>query len=344
MVHLVTGGSGFLGNLIALSLLESGEKVRVLDTWRDYTQPADIEYIEADVRDSEAVAKAMKGVDVVHHNAALVPLTKSGNKFREVNVDGSRIVAKEAVNAGVSYFIHMSSSALFGNSQCPITDKTPYSPVEIYGRAKMDGEMAVIDVCKQSNLPLLVIRPRTMLGLRRLGIFQILFDWISTNYNIYVIGNGNQPYQFLHAQDFMDAYMLAMQKGKTGVFNAGAKDFGTLREALENLIVYAGSTSKVKSLPAKLSIACLQLLDKVSLSPLAPWHYLTYHKPFYFDVSPLLELGWKPKYSNDLMFRESYDWFINNPEEAKKMTEGHASPHRSTIKQGILNLVKMLSK
>jgi nucleoside-diphosphate-sugar epimerase len=260
-----------------------------------------------------------------------------------VNVDGSRVVAQEAVNAGVSFFIHMSSSALFGKSESPITDKTPYSPVEIYGRAKMDGELAVIDVCERANLPLLVIRPRTMLGLRRLGIFQILFDWISTNHNIYVIGSGNQRYQFLHAQDLMDAYMLAMRKEKTGIYNVGAKDFGTLREALENLIIYADSVSKVKSLPAALSIAGLQLLDKLSLSPLAPWHYLTYHKPFYFDVSPLLELGWQPKYSNDLMFKESYDWFINNPEEMKRMTEGHASPHRSAIKQGILNLVKLLS-
>jgi len=56
----------------------------------------------------------MRGVDVVHHNVALVPLTKSGGKFWEVNVTGSRIAAEEAVKAGVKGFIHMSSSALFG--------------------------------------------------------------------------------------------------------------------------------------------------------------------------------------------------------------------------------------
>jgi len=332
-----------LGNLIALRLLEAGEKVRVLDIWRDHTQPEDIEFVEADVRDAAAVAKALKGVAVVHHNAARVPLTKSGGEFWKVNVDGSRIMAEEAVKAGVSYFIHMSSSALFGKAECPINNNTPYSPVEIYGRAKMRGEMAVKEVCELAGLPLVVIRPRTLVGLKRLGIFQILFDWISTNHNVYTIGDGAQLYQFLHPLDMMDAYMLAMRKEKPGIYNVGARNFGTLREALENLIRHAGSTSKVVSLPAGFSIGCLQMLDKIGLSPLAPWHYLTYHKPFHFDVTPLLELGWEPKYSNDLMFKESYDWFIANPDEMRRVTDIHGSPHRSALKQGILKALKWLS-
>jgi nucleoside-diphosphate-sugar epimerase len=101
MVHLVTGGSGFLGNLIARRLLERGETVKILDIWEDPTRPASIEYIHCDILDREGVRKAMQGVDVVHHNVALVPLTKSGQKFWEVNVEGSRLAAEEAVRAGV---------------------------------------------------------------------------------------------------------------------------------------------------------------------------------------------------------------------------------------------------
>ena len=76
--HLVTGGSGFLGNLIARRLLERGEKVKILDIWEDPSRPREIEYIHCDICDRDGVAKAMQGVDVVHHNVALVPLTKSG--------------------------------------------------------------------------------------------------------------------------------------------------------------------------------------------------------------------------------------------------------------------------
>lgn len=341
MKHLVTGGSGFLGNLIAQRLLARGEQVRNLDVWRDPKASADIEYVECDIRDRDRVARAMQGVDVVHHNVALVPLTKSGTKFWEVNVDGSRIAAEEAAKAGAKAFIHMSSSALYGvPKKIPIDATTPLAPIEIYGRAKLAGEQAVQEVCARTGMPLIVIRPRTLLGEGRLGIFQILFDWISAGRNVYVIGGGEGGFQFLHALDMMDFYMLALDAGRPGVYNVGTPRYGTLREALENLIRYAGTSSKVRSLPVGLTIATLQTLDKLGLSPLAPWHYLTYHKPFAFDVEPLLKMGWKPRYSNDEMMRESYDWFLAHRNDEVR---DDASAHRKPVREGLLWLVKKLS-
>jgi len=250
MRHLVTGGSGFLGNLIARRLLERGENVTVLDIWEDPTRPQEIQFINADICDREAVAKAMQGVDIVHHNVALVPLTKSGEKFWQVNVEGSRIAAEEAVKAGVKSFIHMSSSAIFGVvDKCPITAETPPKPAEIYGRGKLAGEMAVREIAEKSGMKLVVIRPRTILGHGRLGIFQILFKWINEGRTIWIIGQGNGGYQFIHANDLMDAYMIALDRDKPGIYNVGTNRFGSLREALENLIRHTGSKSKVKSLP-----------------------------------------------------------------------------------------------
>ena len=340
--HLVTGGSGFLGNLIARRLAERGERVKVLDIWEDPARPKDIEFIHCDITDREGVRQALRGVDVVHHNAALVPLTKSGDKFEAVNVGGSRIAAEEAARAGVRAFIHMSSSAIFGvPERCPITEETPLRPAEIYGRAKLAGEQAVREVCAQSKLPLIVIRPRTILGEGRLGIFQILFEWIREGRNVYVIGDGNGLFQFVHAHDLMDAYLLALDHGQPGVYNVGAAQFGSVRQALETLIAYAHSPSKVKSLPAGLTRWTLQSLDWLGLSPLAPWHYLTYHKPFHFDVAKLLAMGWKPRYSNDEMFRESYDWFIAHYDRLAAAKAGSA--HRRPVKEGLLWLLKKLS-
>jgi len=342
MKHLVTGGSGFLGNLIARRLCERGEAVRILDIWEDGTRPQEIEYVECDIRNREGVARAMQGVDLVHHNAALVPLTKSGGKFREVNVGGSRIAAEEAVKAGVKAFIHMSSSSLFGApKQCPITSEMPPSPVEVYGRAKLGGELAVRQVSEQSGLPLIVIRPRTLLGHDRLGIFQVLFEWMQEGRNVYVIGSGNVKFQFLHAADMMDAYMLALDAEKPGIYNVGTDRFGTLREALENLIEHVGTESKVKSLPAWLTINTLRVMDWLGISPLAPWHYLTYHKAFHFDVQPLLDMGWKPKYSNNEMLRESYIWFQEHYDRLQASKLGSA--HRRPVKEKVLWLVKRLS-
>jgi len=342
MKHLITGGSGFLGNLIARRLRERGETVTVLDIWEDTSRPKDIGYVHCDIRDRGGVARAMQGVDIVHHNVALVPLTKSGDKFWEVNVDGSRIAAEEAVRAGVKSFIHMSSSAIYGCPEDqPITERTPLKPVEIYGRGKLAGEQAVREVCDQAKLPLVVIRPRTILGVGRLGIFQILFDWIKAGRNVYVIGSGAVPFQFIHAHDLMDAYMLALDASKPGVYNVGAEHYGTLRGDLEALIRHAGTASRVVSLPVMPAITALKALDRLGLSPLAPWHYLTYHKPFHFDVSPLLRMGWKPKYSNEEMFRESYDWFVAHYAEAKATSTGSA--HRKPVQERILKLIKLFS-
>jgi nucleoside-diphosphate-sugar epimerase len=342
MKHLVTGGSGFLGNLIARRLWERGEEVKILDIWEDPTRPQEIEFINCDIRDRAGVAAAMRGADIVHHNVALVPLTKSGGKFWEVNVEGSRIAAEEAVRAGVKSFIHMSSSAIFGAPKsCPITSETPTNPIEIYGRAKLAGELAVREICEKAGMPLIVIRPRTILGEGRLGIFQILFEWIQEGRNVYVTGTGNVEFQFVHALDLMDAYMLALDLGKPGIYNVGTDRYGTLRGGLENLIDYAGTDSKVKSVPAWLAIGTLRVLDWLGLSPLAPWHYLTYHKAFHFDVTPLLKLGWKPKYSNDEMFRESYDWFRQNYD--KLVAEKAQSPHRRPVKEKLLWVLKQLS-
>jgi nucleoside-diphosphate-sugar epimerase len=342
MKHLITGGSGFLGNLIARRLHERGEHVRVLDIWEDPSRPEGIEFIKCDIRDAAGVARAMKDVEVVHHNVALVPLTKAGGDFWAVNVEGSRIAAEQAAKAGVHTFIHMSSSAIFGApKRCPVTNNSPMTPVEIYGRAKLAGELAVRDICAKGNVPLIVIRPRTILGEGRLGIFQILFQWIQENRKIYVIGDGNQKFQFVHAHDLMDAYLLALDAGQPGVYNVGTNRFGTLRESLEHVIAHAHSTSRVASLPAGLTINTLRVLDWLRLSPLAPWHYLTYHKAFHFDVQPLLNLGWKPRYSNDEMFRESWDWFVQNKDRIA--AEAAASPHRSVVKQRLLGLLKKFS-
>jgi hypothetical protein len=112
--------------------------VRVLDIWEDPSRPKEIEFVKCDIRDADwRSARDAECIDVVHHNVALVPLTKAGGDFWAVNVEGSRIAAEQAVKAGVKTFIHMSSSAIFGAPKtCPVTNDSPMTPVEIYGRGQ----------------------------------------------------------------------------------------------------------------------------------------------------------------------------------------------------------------
>lgn len=341
MKHLITGGCGFLGMIIAEKLIARGDEVISLDIWETPDQLPEVQFVSGSVLDRELVRRLMQGVDVVHHTAALVPLTKENDKFQEVNVMGSRVVAEEAARAGVKYFVHTSSSAIFGKPKCPAGNSSPLRPVERYGASKLEGERAVEEVARQNNMPLIVVRPRTLIGTGRLGIFQILFEWIKEGRNVYVIGDGKNKIQFLHADDLIDCYMFLCEQEKPGFYNVGTDRFGTLEETLNALIAHAGTATRVKHLPKQLAVETLSALDKLGMSPLAPWHYLTYGEDFYFDLTPLEELGWKPKYSNVEMLCDGYDQFISN--YAASRTKQGGSPHRKRVKEKLLWVLKQLS-
>ena len=341
MLHLVTGGSGFIGNLIARKLLAAGNRVRVFDTWSDASRPGGIEFVKASVLDRDAVKSALTGVDVVHHAAGLVAQTRAGKSYQQVNAHGTLIVAEEAVIAGVLAIVHLSTTAVFGlPPDGPITNDTQLCPIEDYGRSKLAGEQAMERICRASGMPLITIRPRAALGAGRLGIFQILFDWVKDGRNVYVIGDGNQPMQFIHADDLIEFYMLALELQRPGTYNVGTDSFGTLRNDLTALIQHVGSPARIIGLSPLLAINALRTLHHLRLSPLVPWHYLTYHRACYFDVAPLLAMGWRPKYSNEQMLIESYDWFATmQPGEFSES----GSPHRTPLGQAALKIAKLMS-
>lgn len=341
MKHLITGGCGFLGMIIADGLIRKGEEVISLDVWATPDQRPEVRFVLGSVTDRQLVQSLMQGVDVVHHTAALVPLTKLDNRFHEVNVEGSRIVAEEAARSGVRYFVHTSSSAIFGKPRCPADNSSPLEPVEKYGVSKLEGERAVAEVAAKHNMPLIVVRPRTLVGTGRLGIFQILFEWIKEDRDVYVLGDGSNTIQFLHADDLIDCYMFLCEKEKPGLYNVGTDRYEPLQQTLSALIRHAGTKSKVRHLPKTLAVEGLGVLDKLGLSPLAPWHYKTYGEDFYFDLSPLTQLGWRPRYSNVEMLCETYDQFIVNYEVFKNLQEG--SPHRKRVKEKVLWLLKQFS-
>lgn len=338
-IHLVTGGSGFIGSRIVHHLHAKGDYVRVLDLLRDPALPEGIAFHQASICDRPAVAEALRGVDVLHHHAALVAQSRAGKRYHEVNVEGCRTVAEEAVRAGVSAIVHVSSTAIYGMPpRGRITAETVPRPFESYGKSKLKGERLMADICRKAGIALIIIRPRATLGAGRLGIFQILFDWIAEHRRLYITGDGNNRIQFIHVDDLMDFYMLALSRGIAGDFNVGTDRFGTLREDLTALIEHAGSRSRIVSLPALPAIAALGGLRALRLSPLAAWQYRTYHRDCYFDIAPLRALGWEPRHSNASMLAESYDWYRGHCAAVQR-----ASPHRSPLRQQSIGLLRRLS-
>ena len=332
--HLVTGSSGFLGRKIILRLISEGKEVVGVDVIYDEHPVSGAKYVFADIRNESIIEEQFSDVGTVYHTAALVPLTKAYSDFRSVNEEGSRVVAGLARKHSVEKFVHISSSAVFGKTtDSAISSKTPLRPIEPYGISKLNAEIAVKKELFDSDTELIVIRPRTILGTERGGIFDMFFRWVDTGEPIFTIGKGDQRFQFINVEDLIDAIFLALEKGVSGDYNVGTDTFGTLNESFRHLIEHADSKSKIRHLPVKPTILTLSALEKLGLSPLAPWHYKTFHLPFFFDVSPLLDLGWKPKYSNDAMLAQSFDSF---KDWSVKSTKTSSSPHSSKLDSRVL--------
>ncbi|MGH3496154.1 MAG: NAD-dependent epimerase/dehydratase family protein [Nocardioidaceae bacterium] len=337
-VSLVTGGSGYFGSLLVAELRAQGSQIRVLDLVDADDRPPEVEMVQGDIRDAADVRRAVDGVDVVYHNVAQVPLARDKALFESVNVGGTNTLLTACEDAGVAKVVYTSSSAVFGvPASNPVFPDTPATPVEAYGRAKYEAEL-LCHAAVSRGLDVSIVRPRTILGLGRLGIFGILFDWIADGAAVPVLGRGDNTYQFVHAHDLATACILAGHRSGPGVYNIGAEEFGTMREAVQHLCDYAGTGAKVRSVPIGLTSKAMQATATLGLTPFGPYHWIMYSKSLWFDLTAAKEqLGWSATYSTDAAFRDSYDWFLQHREA---LAGANASQHRSPAKQGVLAVAK----
>jgi len=340
-LSLITGGSGYFGSLLRDRLRTRGQPLRVFDLVDADDRPAEVSFVHGDIRDARRVAEALDGCDTVYHCVAQVPLAKDRHLFQSVNIGGTETLLRAAKGANVRKVIYVSSSAVFGVPRSnPVVEDTPPSPGEAYGRAKLEGE----NLCRAyatQGLDVTIIRPRTIMGHGRLGIFQILFEWIREGHNVPVLGRGDNVYQFVHADDLAEACILAAARPGATTYNCGAARFGTMRETLESLCTHAKTGARVRGVPMSPAVLFMRLTSALGLSPLGPYHALMYGRSLWFDIAKAQrELGWQPRFSNIEMFAQTYDWYLANRE--KVLATSGASHHRSAVKQGVLALAKHL--
>lgn len=218
MKAFVTGGTGFIGSHLVDQLLEmeACTEVRCLvrsqEKWltgKNFTK------INGDLGDFSALSKGIEGVDVVFHLAAIVK-APTQKEFTIANVDATENIIRIAQKNKVKNLVILSSLAAIGPSNgVPVTEKSGYNPVSMYGRSKVEMEEKIHEIAK-SNDSIKIIRPPAVYGPREDQIFTY-FKTFSKGLST-IIGDGNHPpVSMVYVSDLVDGIIKSAQKLDKGI-------------------------------------------------------------------------------------------------------------------------------
>lgn len=341
---LITGGSGFFGGILKRRLLSENHTCINLDVVSDSDRDPRLLSIQGDLRDTKLLARLFRehSISTVFHCAAL--LAHGSIKKHDLwstNVTGTRDLAEACRAAGVRKFIFTSTNCLWAsNAGHAIRESEPPAPVEIYGRSKLAAERAL--AAYSNDFQTVIFRCPTIIDSGRLGLLAILFDFIREGKRVWMVGNGENRYQFIYAQDLVNACLLAMQYDGGDTFNVGSENVRSLREIYQAVIDSAETGARVARLPETATIAAMKLAHFLKISPLGPYHYRMIAEDFEFDTTKIRQtLGWRPTMTNEEMLVRAYQYYAEQYDEihARKQVSAHSKP----ASMGIIRLLKWIS-
>ncbi|CAN5405083.1 SDR family oxidoreductase [soil metagenome] len=250
---LVTGGAGFIGSNLADELIRQGARVNIIDNFATGFQEnldeitGDFDFIEGDINDDAAVAKAIEGVDVIFHEAALPSVPRSVDnpaETHEVCVNGTFNLLIKAKEAGVRRFIYAASSSAYGDQPVlPKVETMRPDPLSPYAVAKLTGELycrAFNNVYGMETMSLRyfnVFGPRQNPASMYSGVISRFIDALMTGETPVIFGDGEQSRDFTYIANVVDANIKAAQasQGLGETMNAANGDRITLNELLDVL-------------------------------------------------------------------------------------------------------------
>jgi nucleoside-diphosphate-sugar epimerase len=216
---LVTGATGFIGGHLTERLARTeGATVTALSRSADKLaalEPLGARLVQGHVTDPAAVRRAIEGCQVVFHCAGLMHDGAADHqKFRQVNVEGTRQVLQAAVEAGIERVVHLSSIAVYGISPRDGTnEKDPHRPCGMpYFDSKIEAEQVAQSVFEQKGLPLVIIRPANVYGPRS-SFWTVGLLMMIKSGDITLIDDGRGMSNHLYVDNLVDAMVLAARNG-----------------------------------------------------------------------------------------------------------------------------------
>lgn len=268
---LVTGGAGFIGSHVVDALVARGDTVRVLDNLStgkrdnlsEHLAAGRVELIEGDIRDAAAVARAVQGIELVYHEAALASVPRSVEAPLESHhacATGTLTVLDQARRAGVRRVVYAASSSCYGDQpQTSKRESDPVVPLSPYAAAKLAGEMYCQAFYHTYGLETVGLRYFNVFGPRQdpqgayAAVIPRFITAILAGAPITVFGDGMQSRDFTYVSNVVDGNLLAGEaSGVAGqMINLANGRSDSLLQLITTLEALLSTRANVRHEPAR---------------------------------------------------------------------------------------------
>ena len=257
---LVTGGAGFIGSNLAEELIRQGARVSIIDNLVTGSRQnleeiaGDFDFIEGDINDDDSLNKALEGVEIVFHEAALPSVPRSVEDPAETHracVDGTFNLLLNSKEAGVRRFIYAASSSAYGDQPTlPKVETMRADPLSPYAVAKLTGELYCRAFNNVYGMETMALRYFNVFGPRQnpssmySGVISRFIDALLTGDTPVIYGDGEQSRDFTYIANVVDTNLKAAGalscNGQT--INVANGERISLNELLETLKRVTGMT------------------------------------------------------------------------------------------------------
>jgi len=263
---LVTGATGALGPATVTALATAGFDVRALTRGASVPVQAGIESCVGDVTDRRSLSRAVQGMDAVVHLAALLhivnPPPEMRAAYQRINVDGTRWLAEEAMQAGVRRFVLASTAAVYGPTPTPATESTTPAPDSLYAETKLAAENVVLTAHQPGEFDVTVLRLSAVYGARIKGNYQRLLQALAAG-RFVPLGPGVNRRSLVHEDDVAAAFATATAHPAAAgrLFNVSDGTPHQIRDIVRSMCLALGRAEPAISIPLGPATAGVRALE-----------------------------------------------------------------------------------
>tara|TARA_Y100000768_G_scaffold387014_1_gene376952 strand:+ start:1089 stop:2138 length:1050 start_codon:yes stop_codon:yes gene_type:complete len=332
---LVTGSNGFLGEEV-VNYFSKKNNVYALDKIKpiDFKESTNnIFKVVCDICDYDKLNNVFENnkFDIIIHCAAEILDEKNTNLVWKTNVDGTKNILDLCEKFSVKKFIFTSTFSIFEkNYDNPVDEKEPPSAVVDYGKSKYAAENIILRHTFQGDVT--IFRCPVIIGKKRLDKLALLFEMIRQNLNVYLIGDGSNRIHFIYSLDLIEAINLSLELSGKNLFNVGSDNVNSIHQVFEKLLKHAKSRKKIIKFPKYIGLFILKLLSLFNLVSLGPYHQRMLVYNCVLNTNKVKDkLNWKPKYSNEEMLIECYEYYKSSFNQNKDNSSSKKLPNLKII-------------